>query len=175
MIHQIEVKNIMPIKVRIVSTMSHRRDILLARAENSLWIQFYVHRNFVHKRNIMNSVSHFVNNANGIRTKRWLGSYKKGVIHQSLVHVICPCLPRSRFSWMQSPSLYWEKRHEFDPFTRWQADFIRYMFGWLTQAEENEFDLACKAVFQDMEGRSKYQSKKSTPARHFPSFSDILI
>ena len=55
-------------------------------------------------------------------------------------------------------SLYWEKRHEFDPFTRWQADFIRYMFGWLTQAEENEFDLTCKAVFQDMDGRSQYQS-----------------
>ena len=55
-------------------------------------------------------------------------------------------------------SLYWEKRHEFVPFTRWQADFIRYMFGWLTQKEENEFDTACKAVFQDMEGRSKYQS-----------------
>ena len=40
-------------------------------------------------------------------------------------------------------NLYWEKRHGFDPFTRWQADFIRYMFGWWTQAEENEFDLTC--------------------------------
>ena len=38
MIHQIEIKNIKPIKVRIVSTMSHREDILLVRAENSLWI-----------------------------------------------------------------------------------------------------------------------------------------
>ena len=28
-------------------------------------------------------------------------------------------------------SVFWEKRHEFDPFTRWHADFIRYMFGWL--------------------------------------------
>ena len=56
-------------------------------------------------------------------------------------------------------SLYWEKRHEFDPFTRWQADFIRYMFGWLTQVEENDFDTTCKAVFQDMNGRSKNQSK----------------
>ena len=55
-------------------------------------------------------------------------------------------------------SLYGEKRHGFDPFTRWQADFIRYMFGWLTQKEGNEFDTTCKAVFQDMEGRSKYQS-----------------
>ena len=55
-------------------------------------------------------------------------------------------------------SLYWEKRHELDPFTRWQADFIRCMFVWLTQKEENEFDTTCKAVFQDMEGRSKYQS-----------------
>ena len=56
-------------------------------------------------------------------------------------------------------SLYWEKRHEFDPFTRWQADFIRYIFRWLTQAEENEFDSTCKAVFQDMTGKSKYHSK----------------
>ena len=55
-------------------------------------------------------------------------------------------------------SLYWEKRHGFHPFTRWQADFIRYMFGWLTQKEENEFDTTCKTVFQDMEGRPKYQS-----------------
>ena len=35
-------------------------------------------------------------------------------------------------------ALFWEKRHEFDPFTRWQADFIRYIFGWLTQSEEND-------------------------------------
>ena len=55
-------------------------------------------------------------------------------------------------------SLSWEKRHEFDTFTRWQADFIRYMFGWLTQDEENVFDKTCKAVFHDMTGRSKYQS-----------------
>ena len=45
-------------------------------------------------------------------------------------------------------SLYWEKRHEFDPFTRWQSEFIRYMFGSLIQDEENEFDKTCKAVFQ---------------------------
>ena len=56
-------------------------------------------------------------------------------------------------------SLYWEKRHESDPFTRWQADFIRYMFGWLTQSEENDFVKTCNAVFQDMTGRSKHQSK----------------
>ena len=45
-------------------------------------------------------------------------------------------------------SLYGEKRHGFDPFTRWQADFIRYMFGWLTQDEENELNKTCKAVFK---------------------------
>ena len=56
-------------------------------------------------------------------------------------------------------SLYWEKGHEFDPFTWWQADFIRYIFGWLTQAEENEFDSTCKAVLQGMTGKSKYHSK----------------
>ena len=56
-------------------------------------------------------------------------------------------------------SLFWERRHEFDPFTRWQADFIRYIFGWLTQSEENEFDRTCKAVFQDMTGKCKYQSR----------------
>ena len=31
-------------------------------------------------------------------------------------------------------SLVWEKRLEFDPFTRWQADFIRHMFGWLVDS-----------------------------------------
>ena len=54
-------------------------------------------------------------------------------------------------------ALFWEKRHEFDPFTRWQADFIRYVFGWLTQSEENDFDRTQKAVYNDMTGR-KYQS-----------------
>ena len=55
-------------------------------------------------------------------------------------------------------SLFWEKRHEFDPFTRWQADFIRYMFGWLTQDEEKEFDKACNALYNDMTGRSNNRS-----------------
>ena len=56
-------------------------------------------------------------------------------------------------------SLFWEKRHEFDPFTRWQADFIRYMFGWLTQEEEDDFQTTCTAISQDMSGKSKHQSK----------------
>ena len=57
-----------------------------------------------------------------------------------------------------SSNLFWEKRHEFDAFTRWQADFIRYMFGWLTQDEEKEFDKACNALYNDMTGRSKSRS-----------------
>ena len=36
-------------------------------------------------------------------------------------------------------ALFWERRHEFDPLTKWQADFIKYFFGWLTQSEEDEF------------------------------------
>ena len=56
-------------------------------------------------------------------------------------------------------SLFWEMRHEFDPFTRWQAEFIRYIFGWVTQSEENEFDKTCKAVFQDTTSKSKHQSR----------------
>ena len=34
--------------------------------------------------------------------------------------------------------LYWEKRHEFDSFLRWQAEFIRHLVGWLTQEEKND-------------------------------------
>ena len=29
--------------------------------------------------------------------------------------------------------LNWEKRHEFDHFFKWQAEFIRHLIGWLTQ------------------------------------------
>ena len=36
-------------------------------------------------------------------------------------------------------ALFWEKKNEFDPFIRWQADFIRHVHGWLAQHEEDEF------------------------------------
>ena len=55
-------------------------------------------------------------------------------------------------------ALFWEKRHEFDPFIRWQADFIRYVFGWLTQSEEDDFVKTQKAVYNDMTVR-KHQSQ----------------
>ena len=47
-------------------------------------------------------------------------------------------------------AMFWEKRHEFDRFTRWQADFIRHVHGWLTQEEEDEFVKTQKAVYHDM-------------------------
>ena len=73
-------------------------------------------------------------------------------------------------------SLYWEKPHEFDPFTKWQSEFIRYMFGWVSQDEENEFDKTCKAVFNDMTGKSKYLSNyfhTSKALSKFLSHSDL--
>ena len=65
-------------------------------------------------------------------------------------------------------SLFWERRHEFDRFTRWQADFIRYIFGWLTQSEEDDFDRTCNAVNNDMTGKYNHHSKYFPPAKHFP-------
>ena len=43
-------------------------------------------------------------------------------------------------------ALFWENKNEFDPFTRWQADFIRHIQGWLTQHEEDEFVKTQKAI-----------------------------
>ena len=73
MIHQILVKTIKLITVKTVN-MTDDRNILLVRAENSLRIQLYEHRNFVHKKIITNSVSHFDKNVNGTKIRRWLGS-----------------------------------------------------------------------------------------------------
>ena len=47
-------------------------------------------------------------------------------------------------------ALFWEKRNEFDPFIRWQADFIWHVHGWLTQQEEDEFVKTQKAVYHDI-------------------------
>ena len=47
-------------------------------------------------------------------------------------------------------ALFWEKRNEFDPFIRWQADFIRHIHGWLTQHEEDEFVKTQKAIYNDI-------------------------
>ena len=73
MIHQILVKTIKLITVKTVN-MTDDRNILLVRAENSLRIQLYEHRNFVQKKTITNSVSHFDKTVNGAKIRRWLGS-----------------------------------------------------------------------------------------------------
>ena len=73
-------------------------------------------------------------------------------------------------------ALFWEKRHEFDPFIRWQADFIRYVFVWLTQSEEDDFVKTQKAVYNDMTGR-KYQSQYFHVSKALSKFlrhSDML-
>ena len=55
--------------------------------------------------------------------------------------------------------LYWEKRHEFNSFLTWQADLIRYLVGWLTQEEENEFQTLCNAFYVDMNSKNKHKSQ----------------
>ena len=67
-------------------------------------------------------------------------------------------------------SLFWEKRHEFDPFTRWQAGFIRYIFGWVTQEEGSEFNRTCNTVFQDMTGKYKHQSRYFNTSKALSKF-----
>ena len=62
-----------------------------------------------------------------------------------------------RWQWIQFHGLYLEKRHEFDHFLTWQAEFIRYLIGWLTQDGENEFQRKCDSFFVDM--ASKHGSK----------------
>ena len=47
-------------------------------------------------------------------------------------------------------ALFWENKNEFDPFTRWQADTIRHIQGWLTQHEEDEFVKTQKAIYNDI-------------------------
>ena len=54
--------------------------------------------------------------------------------------------------------LFWENRHEFDHFLRWQADLIRHVIGWLTQAEEDEFRSKCDAVNVYMTSKSGKKS-----------------
>ena len=57
--------------------------------------------------------------------------------------------------------LFWKKRHEFDHFLRWQAEFIRYVIGWLIQDEENEFKKKCDSFYVDM------KSKKGSKPNYF--------
>ena len=51
--------------------------------------------------------------------------------------------------------LFWEKRHEFNSFLRFQTDLIRYLLGWLTQDEENAFKEKCDAVRVAMTDRTQ--------------------
>ena len=53
------------------------------------------------------------------------------VDHQKLVNFV---ESRKQVTTESYKFLFWEKRLEFDPFTRWQADFIRHMFGWLVDS-----------------------------------------
>ena len=132
------------------------------------------------RKTITNFVTHFVKNASGTKTTKCL------LRTRGKSPILGP-RDMSMFSKKQilmdavSWSLFWERCHEFDPFTRWQADFIRYMFGWLTQDEEYDFDKTCKAVSPDMSGKSKTQSKYfhtskalSTFLRHSKSFNSGL-
>ena len=137
--------------------MSHRRDILLARAENSLWIQLYVHRNFAHKRTITDSVSHFVKNANGIRTRKWLGSWEKCNPPMLGPRDMSVFTKKQIFMDAVSWSLYWEKRHEFDPLQGGKLiSSGTCLVGWLRKKRVSLTRLA-RQCFKT-EGRSKYQS-----------------
>ena len=72
MIHHINIKMIKLVKVKTVGTI--RLNLLLARAENSLRTKLYVQQNFVLRKTITNFVTHFVKNASGTKTRKWLGS-----------------------------------------------------------------------------------------------------
>ena len=50
--------------------------------------------------------------------------------------------------------LYWEKRHEFDHFLEWQAEFIRHLSCWLTEEEEDEFKRKCDSFYVGMESKA---------------------
>ena len=55
--------------------------------------------------------------------------------------------------------LYWEKRHEFDHFLKWQAEFIRHLIGcWLTQEEEDEIKRKCDSFYVDMTSKQGSES-----------------
>ena len=49
--------------------------------------------------------------------------------------------------------LFWEKRHEFNHFLKFEADLTRHLLGWLTQDEENEFKEKFEAVKVAMNDR----------------------
>ena len=67
--------------------------------------------------------------------------------------------------------LFWDKRHEFDHFLKFQADLIRHVAGWLTQ-EAEEFKRTCDAVYVDMNSKTR-KSSISMSARIFRNFSGI--
>ena len=68
--------------------------------------------------------------------------------------MICQHLSRDRCSWMQSPGVCFGKSVASSILLQGGKP-IRYMFGWLTQDEEDEFDKTCNAVYNDMTGKSK--------------------
>ena len=79
-----------------------------------------------------------------------------------------------RWQWLQFHGLYWEKRHEFDHFLKWQAEFIRYLIGWLTQDEENEFQRTCDSFYVDMASKQGSKSNYFRTSRALSGSSGIV-
>ena len=81
------------------------------------------------RKTITNSVTVSDKSASGTKIRKWLGRRrgKPPILGpRDMSMFVKKQMLMDAASW----SLFWERRHEFDPFTRWQADFIRlkYLF-----------------------------------------------
>ena len=64
--------------------------------------------------------------------------------------------------------LYWERRHGFDHFLKWQVEFIRHVTGWLTRKEESEIQKKCDSFYVDM------ASKQGSKSNHFRTSKALI-
>ena len=71
-------------------------------------------------------------------------------------------------------SILGEKRHEFDHFLKWQAEFIRHLIGWLTQEEENDFQKKCDSFYVTLQASTAVSPTISKLARLSQESSGIV-
>ena len=51
-------------------------------------------------------------------------------------------------SWVEEGPL----SNEYGDFLKWQSLFVRFILGWVTQEEENDFDQLCMSMYRDLTG-----------------------
>ena len=162
-------------EARIVSMiMYHKRALLLGEAGKSLNFKTEL-SNLV----VMKTTWNFALPSDKIANGTWTleKEYVKLFVERGIDTIkgpldMSPFCKRQKAMDAVSWCLFWERRHEFDHFLKFQADLIRHIISWLTQDEEDAFKRKCDAVDVGMTDKGKKSTHFMSVSR-FQDFSGI--